>query len=229
MAVTFIFHELKMETSGIIIGDSMVKYMTPERIGIPNSLTMSWPGTRSSQLLHLLQRLVFKWYLLDWIIIHVGTNDLGADNFSPSGLASEIKSIVSWIRGNTSSRGNLLHIFVSLILPRRDDAELDRRRKRANCRIKATLKNDAYIINTEVPFEKSNSRRKCHLFAVDGLHITYHRGYATLMKTFLKALKSKNLIPDRALVETKEGSTKERCNKCKAKGHAEGACNKLLY
>lgn len=219
-----------METSGIIIGDSMVKYMTPERIGIANCLTMSWPGTRSSQLLHLLQNLVFKWHLLDWIIIHVGTNDLGADNFTPSGLAAEIRKLVNWIRGNTSSEGNSVPIFVSLILPRRDDdAELDRRRKRANCRIKATLKNDAFIINTEVQFEKSNSRRKCHLFAVDGLHITYHRGYATLMKIYLKALKSKHLISDRAIVETKEGSTKERCSKCKAKGHAEGACDKLLY
>ncbi len=73
---------------GIFVGDSIIKYATGQCLAVPGTrtTTFSWPGAAVKVLDRKL--ISIDWSMVDFVIVHIGTNDLASAK--PSALADQI-------------------------------------------------------------------------------------------------------------------------------------------
>lgn len=227
---------------GILIGDSITKYVTAERLGLKNHLTFSYPGARIQDVKEHLRRLlgVHCSDTLRYVAVHCGTNNLGTSE--PNEIVDMMVSLLDFIGDNIPS---VCKILVGQILPRNDNHLLDQQRRTVNRKLKKIIKarsGKVFFFHTEGIFEKSAARRletksvgygKEELLAKDGLHLSFGPGVSAFGRCLRRALKTFLLIP----TETNGPPTRRfvsvpkqlvrRCTTCTAKGHANGACAAL--
>lgn len=220
---------------GILIGDSITKYVTSQRLGISQHVTFSWPGAKVEDLKRNFNNVIIQKKHLCYLAVHVGTNNLSTEE--PSETSRQLMDLIDFLIDAVPDKCKILY---SLILPRNDDYTLDRKRIQVNNRIRAfarRMPGRVVLINTECWFAKSSKRRqlshrrgKEELYGRDGLHLSFGKGVAVYNSCFRSALKSNLLIPlDTVCPPTKAFVQQPRlqrrkCSVCRAEGHAEQAC-----
>ena len=219
----------------------MTKFVSASRLGLKDHLTFSWPGARTEQLQSHFRKLPEeKMEGLQYVVIHVGTNDLC--DTPPDEVAEKISSLVDSVRARVPLS---CKVFVGQIIPRNDDLHLDYLRSMVNKRMKTLVRrrtDNVFILNFESVFQKSARRRKEtpyidtrgkeELLAFDGLHLSFASGINKFCGCLRMALKRHMLIPkDSCCPPTTDFTTvprsetpNQKCLSCNAKGHRNGVC-----
>lgn len=227
---------------GILIGDSIVKYVSAERLGLKNHLTFSYPGAKTRDVEQNFKRLFgrHRCDTLKYVAVHCGTNDLG--KFQPDEIVTMMASLLTFIEATVPSSCKLL---VGQMLPRNDCRFLDQQRRMVNRKLKRFIKarnGKIFFFYTEGVFQKSSARRleatshfhgKEELLAKDGLHLSFGPGVSAFGSCLRRALKALSLVsheakgpPMRRFVRGPKQPVL-RCSACNAKGHANRACASL--
>lgn len=225
---------------GILIGDSITKYVSAERLGLRNHVTFSYPGAGTRDIQRHFKRQFGRHCseTLKYVAIHCGTNDLGKSD--PDEIVSMMASLFNCIEASVPSSCKLL---VGQILPRNDSPFLDHQRRMVNKKLKRITKarkGKIFFFYTEGIFQKSSARRlemgycnshgKEELLAKDGLHLSFGAGVSAFGGCLRRALKAISLVSR----ETNGPQTRRfvdgpkrpalRCTACNAKGHANRVC-----
>lgn len=226
------------------ISASMLKYLTPEVLRLPDkfsSITFAWRGMTSWQIFekcgkmnkHSTRKLDFTNF--DFVFFQVGTNDVSKlKNSEPNNAVG--KRIKTFLKATQFKQGAV--IFVCTLFPRNDDEQLAAKVSGVNQELKRLikpLKIDGVVIevlDTRYVFKSSRFRRDMlgetsakeeFLSIKDNLHLN-DRGLAAFSRLVRMALKKKDpeaFDGHRVTSGTKDNFlfSKEECDFCHAAGH----------
>ncbi|XP_053395761.1 uncharacterized protein LOC123552691 [Mercenaria mercenaria] len=176
--------KLKEYRKVIIVGDSIIKHLPP----LEGVEVYAFPGATIGRLQHLINTMRIPLHQFNYVIFHVGTNNIGK-GFSVSHMCSDMVNLISQCR-KISPR---IHIIISSILPRPVDNEITDERIKFNAKVEKVLSVDLGVkfIKSYRPFcFKGEIKRYLFARLDGGLHLNnegsnrlghfFHRFISTL-------------------------------------------------
>lgn len=169
----------------MIVGDSIIKNLPP----IEGVQLRSFPGATIGKLLYWLENGKISLKDVNYVIIHVGTNNI-ANGFSVDSMSSDFANLIAKFRKLSPA----LHIIVSSILPRPVDHESsDKKIREINTKLEKSMSKDLNFkfVRSYRPFCYGGEIKR-YLFAKrdGGLHLNsegssrlkhfFHRVISTL-------------------------------------------------
>lgn len=166
----------------IIVGDSIIKDMSP----IDGVIIKSFPGVTISKLAVLISKRQIQLDTRDYIILHVGTNNIGRrDSFDD--ITSDYGNLIATIRKLNPS----IHIIVSAIIPRPvDHIETDSMIRSVNKCLKDRMSIDMgfHFVCTYKAVSKFGTFRRYLYAKLDrGLHLNTE-GSSRLRHFFIRVI-----------------------------------------
>lgn len=166
----------------IVIGDSIIKNLDP----IEGVQLKAFPGATIGKLGYLINSREIKWANYQYVIIHVGTNNVANKN-TISSILSDFGNLIANIRKLNPH----IRIIVSSILPRPVDHTLtDSIIRNINVQLEKSLSKtlNFKFVKSYRPFCRAGAVQRCLFARLDGgLHLNL-AGSSTLRHFFVRVI-----------------------------------------